>query len=289
MVQKFLMQPLFDQVAIVGLGLIGGSLGMALRKGRVARRVIGFARHETTIRKAKARGAIDDGDTELCPNWLGESELVVIATPPLTVVPIARQIVKLTRHRFILTDVASTKGEITQALGSFLPERITYVGSHPMAGSERSGIGAANLDLFRGAPCVVTPVARTSRTAVRRVFALWRSVGGRCVEISPAHHDTLVAQISHLPHLAAVGLTLVAQEEAMGLSAGGFSDTTRIALGDPALWREICWTNRRAITAAMDRLLKELRQLRGLIASGNSDTLTKQFRTAQKKRQRLKR
>ena len=282
-------QPLFNQVSIVGLGLIGGSLGMALRKGRVARRVIGFSRHEATIRRAKDRGAVDDACTELCPDWLGESDLVVIATPPLTVVPIARRLVQLTLHRFILTDVASTKGEIVQALGSFLPERITYVGSHPMAGSERSGIGTANPDLFRGAPCVVTPVARTSRTAVRRISALWRSVGGRCIEISPAHHDTLVAQISHLPHLTAVGLTLAAQKEAMGLSAGGFSDTTRVALGDPALWREICWTNRRAITSAMDRLLKELHKLRGLIASGNSDTLTKQFCTAQKKRQRLKR
>ena len=280
-------QPPFRQVTIVGLGLIGGSLGMALRKGRIARRVIGFSRHEATIRRAKARRAVDDACTELCPDWLGESDLVVIATLPLTVVPIARQIVKLTRHRFILTDVASTKGEISRALGSFLPGRITYVGSHPMAGSERSGIQAAQSNLFENAPCIVTPTAQSSAAAVGRVCALWKSVGGRVVKLSPLQHDRWVAQVSHVPHLAAVGLASTVEPQALALSAGGFADTTRVALGDPELWKEICLSNRAELISALGRFIKKLEDLRRKIRRQAERPLLRDLLAAQRIRRKV--
>ena len=278
------MRPLFNQVSIVGLGLIGGSLGIALRRGRVARRVIGFTQSETTLRRAKHKGAVDDGCTELCPDWLGSSDLVVIATPPLSVVPIARQIMRLTSHRFLLTDVASTKREIVRRIEKILPSRIRFVGSHPMAGSERSGIQAADPDLFQGAACILTPTVCTDRSAVAKVSALWRGVGGRPVVLSPARHDALVAQISHVPHLAAAALVLSAQPEALELAAGGFTDATRIALSDPAIWSEICRTNRVELKKGLDRFIAQIERLKRLQGAA----LFRSLEVAQRKRRKLK-
>lgn len=281
------MRPLFKQVTIVGLGLIGGSLGMALKKRRIARRVIGFTRHEATLRRAKARGAIDDGDTELCPEWLGQSDLVVIATPPRAVPTVARQIARLSRGQLLLTDVASAKGQIHRQLARILPARISYVGSHPMAGSECSGIEAAQGDLFEGATCIVTPDAKRSGQAVARIEGLWRSVGSRVVRISAQRHDALVAQISHLPHLAAIGLVLSAHPRSLPLAAGGFSDATRIALSDPGLWRQILQMNRRQVTQSLDRFLLQMGELRDLLSSEDNPRLIRRLLAAQRKRRRL--
>lgn len=279
--------PPFRQVSIVGLGLIGGSLGLCLRKGRLARKVIGFSRHEATVRRAKARGAIDDGDTELCPDWLGHSDLVVIATPPSTVVSIAQKIAKITSGPLILTDVSSTKQQIVRSLEKSLPSRIRFVGSHPMAGSEQSGIEAADSKLFKGATCVITRTTRTSKDAIRVVSELWKSVGGRPSLLTPLLHDALVAQISHLPHLAAVALTVSPEQRAMQLAAGGFADTTRIVSGDPVLWEDICRTNSTDIKQALDRLIAELSVIKTLIRRREFKSLRKRFDRARRRRQQL--
>ena len=281
-------RPLFRQVSVIGLGLIGGSLGMALRRGKIARRVIGFSRREATLRRAKRRGAIDDGCTELCPDWLSESDLVVIATPPSTVPRIARQVARLARRPLVLTDVASTKAKIVRDVERALPSRISFVGAHPIAGSERSGIEAADARLFGGAACIVTPTPRTRPAAAARVAALWRRLGCRVERMSPARHDTLVAQISHVPHLAAVGLALFPEQRALRLSGGGFADATRIALGDPALWEEICRTNSREVGRALEQLIKELSALQRMVRRPANGSLRGRFEAARRRRRRLK-
>lgn len=279
---------LFRQVSIIGLGLIGGSLGLSLRQRRVVRRVIGFARHEQTLQRAKARRAIHDGDTELCPDWLGESDLVVLAVPPEEVAAVARQVARLTRHEFVMTDVTSVKEPVVSVLEKTLPSRIRFVGSHPMAGSEKSGIEAASPTLFRGAPCVVTPTGRTDPEAVRRVGRLWKAVGGRVLELDPKRHDALVAQVSHAPHLAAAALTLLPETAALELAAGGFADLTRVAASDPAMWEQICRMNRKEIAAALDRLMAGLNQLKGAVSAGSTGPLRSALRAAQVRRLRLK-
>ncbi len=281
------MRPLFNQVSIIGLGLIGGSLGMALRRRKIARRVIGFARHEATIRRAKAKGAIDDGCTELCPNGLSESDLVVIATPPSTVPAIARRVARLARGPLILSDVASTKAGIVRSVERALPGRASFVGAHPMAGSERSGIEAADARLFDGAICIVTPTSRTRPAALAKVVSLWRRVGCRVERLSPDRHDALVAQVSHVPHLAAAALTLFPERQALRLSGGGFADATRIALGDPSLWEEICRANPREIARALGQLISELSVMKALVHRGKFLRLRKQFDTARRKRRSL--
>lgn len=261
---------------------------MAVRRRKLARCVIGFARTEATVRRAKARGAVDDGCTELCPDWLGSSDLVVIATPPLSVVPIARQVARLTSHRFILTDVASTKGQIISRLERILPSRISYIGSHPMAGSERSGVEAADPRLFEGAACILTRMSRTSSGALSKVASLWRKVGGRSMVLSPARHDALVAQVSHVPHLAAAGLVLGSRPESLDLAAGGFSDLTRIALSDPAMWNEICRTNRHELKKALEQFIGQMNRFKGLLSSPDGSKLLGLLRLAQRRRRQLR-
>lgn len=281
------MRPLFNQVSIVGLGLVGGSLGLALRRRRIARRVIGFSRHEKTIRRAIRRGAIHDGDTELCPNWLGESDLVVLAVPPEKVVSTAREVARLTRHSFLMTDVTSVKGPIVRALEKALPRRIRFVGSHPMAGSERSGISAADGVLFHGAPCIVTPSGRAKAGAVRKVSGMWKAVGGSVILLPPERHDRLVAQISHVPHLAAAALARAADGSALRLSAGGFADTTRVALSDPQMWSQIVQMNREEVARALGRFIRILEKFRRQIRRDAAAQLSGELKAARRRRRRI--
>lgn len=281
--------PQFRQVSIIGLGLIGGSIGLALRKGKIAGKVIGFAKHDQTVRRAISRKAVNDGDTELCPEWLSQSDLVVLAVPPEQVVPMARKVADLTKHSFIMTDAASVKEPVVSALESWLPPRIKFVGSHPMAGSERSGIEAATPELFKGAACVVTRTQKTDVAAEKQVSAFWKKLGGKVVTLDPKRHDTLVAQISHVPHLAAASLALLPDEAALPLAGGGFSDTTRIALSDPAMWEQICRMNRREILAGLDRLIAGLLSLKGAVASAAPGALKATLKGAQVRRARVQR
>ena len=280
-------KPLFSSVSIVGLGLIGGSLGLALRKGRIARRVIGFSRREATIRQAISCGAMDDGDTELCPEWLGQSELVILATPPEAVVPMARKIASMTKHPFIMTDVASVKSKIVSKLERTLPERISFVGGHPMAGSERSGIEAAEKKLFRGASCILTRTTRTNPQALQKLHRMWAALGSRVKVLDPKRHDVLVAQISHVPHLTAAMLTLLPEKEALPLAGRGFSDSTRVAASDPKIWSQICGMNREEISESLDCLHRGLNAVRSFIERGNLKALHRRLRSAQFRRNQL--
>lgn len=274
---------MFRRITIVGLGLMGGSLGLALKKRRIAREIIGIARRQSTLKEALRRGAIDWGSTRLSQESL-QADLIVLAVPPLSVGEIAKKIARVSKGRLIVTDAASAKGQIVSTLERALPSRISFVGSHPMAGSERSGIEAARPDLFHPSACIITRTPKTSTQAIKKVSSLWRSVGGRVIVLSPREHDRLVAQISHLPHLTAVALTLAAQRKALPLAAGGFKDATRVALSDPDLWSEICMTNRREITKALDRFLAQLKGFRTLVATGKSNALSRKLLSAQKKR-----
>ena len=274
---------LFNQVTIIGLGLIGGSLGMALKRGRLARTVYGIDRDPRTVREAKAKGAVDQGSIQWSAG-LKEAGLVVIATFPSCVADVAQEVAQSTRHSFILTDVASTKEEIVRQLDRLLPDRISFVGGHPMAGSERSGIGAATGTLFHSAPCIVTPTSRTAPRALSRVRALWGRVGGRVVSLAPSVHDTLVAQVSHVPHLVAAALVLAADPKALRISGGGFADATRVALSDPRLWEQVCRTNRDEIVKSLDRFLKELKISRGFLVREQSEFLRRRFERARQRR-----
>jgi prephenate dehydrogenase len=260
----------FEVVAIVGVGLIGGSIGLALRERGMARRVIGVVRRPETARVAQERGAIDAA-TEDVRAGVGEADLVVLCPPVLTIPPLATTMAEALRPGTVVTDVGSTKEYLMREVMRRLPAACPFIGGHPMAGSERGGVEAARADLFVGATWVLCPGERSP--ALARLEAWVAGLGAMPVTMGAAEHDRVVAAISHLPHVAAAALVNAvvdggeARDVLRTFIAGGFASTTRIASSPPELWRDICLTNRPAVLrtlagsrAALDRFEEALRR-----------------------------
>ena len=258
----------FTRAAIIGVGLIGGSLGMALRARRIAREVVGIARVPETVGVARARGAIDRGTTDPVEGVEG-ADLVVLATPPELVVPLAQQVLPYLAAGAIVTDVASVKREIVRAVELALdPEqRVAFVGGHPMAGNEGRGVAAASADLFEGSVYLITRTPRTDQAAVERVAALARSVGARPMVLYPEAHDRAVARVSHLPYLLAAALMSAAASETAA-AGPSFLGATRVAGSPVPMWAQICRLNRREIVEALRAFRGKLDRLERALADG---------------------
>ncbi len=283
LVAPSLKMPRFNRVVIVGLGLIGGSLGLAIKRRRLAREVVGVSRKEATLRQARRCHAIDRG-TRVLAEAVHGSDLVVIATPVAQIVPIAQRVARMAAHGTIITDVGSAKSAIVRALDVTLPPHVHFVGAHPLAGSERRGMAAAATDLFEHSLCVLTPTRRTHRPAVRRVRALWQSLDTRVVLMSPNDHDAAVAAISHVPHVLAFALMQSTPATSLPLASRSFLDATRVAASDPQLWQEIFLMNRRPLLTSLQRVERELRRLRRVLGHGDAPALTRWIRVAQQRR-----
>jgi prephenate dehydrogenase len=271
---------MFDTVAIVGIGLLGGSLGMALRQRELARRVIGIARREATLAEARAMYALDVGSLEIAA--AAEADLVVVAAPVLSIPPLVEALAPHLRPGAIVTDVGSTKATLMQTLEPLLPAHADLVGGHPMAGSEQAGVLAARADLFEGAIYVLTRGERTRPESVERLAELARRLGARPVEMDAALHDAAVARSSHLPHVVAAALAEAAGRGAPAemvrlLVAGGFKSTTRIAASSPEMWRDICLTNRPALLAALADFEAALGRFRAQLEAGSEEGLLEAF------------
>lgn len=278
---------MFQQVAIVGLGLIGGSLGLALRQAHAAQWVVGFDPGYGVSEQARRMGAIDQGGSTLGDTVRG-AELVILATPVGTIHALLQDLAHVAEPGAVITDVASTKSQVMSWAEEFLPSGVSFVGGHPMAGKEVSGIEAADPALFQRCVYCLTPTSRTSHDALKKVMHLIEIVGARVRFLEPAEHDKQVAQISHLPYLVSSALMQsVAQSSdwsaASQLASSGFRDATRLAAGNPTMHRDICLTNREAVLHALDEYLATLHLLREQIATRDphlKDTLrhTQQLR-----------
>jgi len=266
-------------VGIVGMGLIGTSIGLAIRQRRVAERVVGVDVDLVTVEAARARGALDKGATTY--DLLREADLVVVAVPPDAVVDVAVQAAEVLRAGTVITDVASTKTTIVGALEQKLPRRVRYVGGHPMAGSERAGPQAADAQLLLGRPFIVTPTAAGDGEAVELVSVLARGMGMHPVVLGPREHDDLVAQVSHAPYLLAVAVLNAAADEALPLQGPGFTGMTRLAANPVEMWTQICAGNAQAIRRALGRLRAELDELDR--ALGDREVLAEMLRRAQRR------
>lgn len=264
------------RVAIIGTGLVGGSLGMVLRRAWPGVEVIGAARHAATAARAVERGAIDRAAATAAEAVEG-ADLVVVATPVGAIPDVLREIGPALGAGAVVTDVGSTKAGIVAAAEAILPPSIRFVGAHPMAGSEREGIEAADRRLFDGAVVVVTPSAR-SGDGVSTVRSMWQAAGAIVLEMPPAEHDRAVAAVSHLPHLVAAALVAAVADVAaaaddegrvLALAAGGFRDTTRIASAPPALWRGIVLENRAAIADVLATFRRRLDEIESALGDGD--------------------
>jgi prephenate dehydrogenase len=287
---------MLSHVAIFGPGLLGGSLALAL-KARTDARVSVWARRESAAEEVKARGCADVVSTEVREVVAG-ANLIVLATPVGAMPQLAREIAPHVAPGAIVTDVGSVKAVVAQEVTPIFSERrpgAVFIGSHPMAGSEQTGLGAARADLFDGTVCIITPEAATPASASEEAAALWQSVGCTVRSLSPGDHDLFVAWISHLPHLlAAVLVNAVADHSpgAFDFCGPGFRDTTRVASGPPAMWTEILGENREALRLAVDGLIEKLQaasKLLDRVRPGERDSLMNTLLTqAKAQRDRLR-
>ncbi len=273
----------FDTVAIVGVGLIGGSIGLAVRERKLARQVIGIGRNEGNLAEARRLGAIDAGTTELV-HGVEEAQLVVVCTPVDTIADFVSQAAGNSANRSLITDAGSTKREIVKTVESLLVDRRDgprFVGSHPLAGDHHTGVAFARGDLFEGRKVIVTPTEKTHRAAVVEVGGFWQTLGAEVVVMSPAEHDEALAATSHLPHLIASALALATPKDLLPLAASGWRDTTRIAGGDPEMWRAIFATNRQEVLEALKRFERWTNEIREILALGQDERLLRILERAQ--------
>jgi len=257
---------MFERVGIVGLGLIGASFGLALRGRGVAGWVIGVDRDTEAIATARRRGAVDEGATDHAA--LEGADLVIVAVPPQSVVDAVLRAASVARPEAILLDVASVKGPIVRALEAALPEGARFVGGHPMAGTERQGGAGADAALLAGRPFLIIPTARSDADAVDAVRALVRALGMRALLLDAGVHDSIAAQVSHVPYLLAVAAVNAAGDEALGLGGPAFDALRRVAGSPVELWVEICTENRGAILRALGWVRDELDRLERALREG---------------------
>jgi prephenate dehydrogenase len=267
-----------ERLAILGVGLLGGSLAKAVRVHGLAREIVGIGRDLARLAPALRDGALDRATTDVADGVAG-ADRVVLAAPVLTNESLLACVWRAAAPGAVVTDVGSTKRGIVTAAGRLAAERpdVHFVGSHPMAGSEKSGYAVARADLFVGATVVVTPRETTDPGLAKGVAELWAALGARVVVLDPDTHDRAVAAISHLPHVAAWALVDAVtrfEPDAFAIAARGFKDTTRIAASDPDVWREILTANRAAVRASLTAYRAALDDLEALIEAPDSAALT---------------
>lgn len=282
-------QPLIKKMAVIGVGLIGGSFSRALKSVGVVEQVVGFDRDPENLAEAVRLGVIDAAASSLAEAVEGV-ELVFIAVPVGAVAAVVAQVAPFLPPGCIVTDGGSVKAEVVQACEPLMPVGTWFVGGHPIAGTEHSGAAAAFAELYRGRRCILTPTATTSAEALELVVRLWSAAGCRVECMEAATHDRVFAAVSHLPHLVAYALVHAvagsAEEEdsILAFSAGGFRDFTRIASSDPAMWRDIALMNRGALLDMLDRYSVEFTTLREHVASGDGPWLEEFFHTSKRLR-----
>ena len=264
-----------DRIAIIGVGLLGGSIGLALRAAGFTGRRVGIGRRVSSLEKALAYDAVDEVTCDVAEG-VTNADLVILGTPIGMFEPLLREMAPALSPNTLVTDVASTKMEVVRLTSKLLPKTVHFVGSHPMAGSEKTGVEYARADLFEDALCLLTPTKATPAEKVRPFEWFWRRLGGRTMILSPQKHDRLLARISHLPHAVAAALVNIARsQQAIELAGPGFGDSTRIASGDPAMWTDIFRTNADSLVESIDLLIAELQQLRGRLSKNDARAIEK--------------
>ncbi len=269
------MTPLFERVAVLGLGLLGGSVAAAARERGVAKRVVGVSRGRENAAAALAAGLVDEATSELGAGVTG-ADLVVLCTPVFAMAETLGRAAPHLEAGALVSDVGSVKARLVETLPGLLPAGVHYVGAHPMAGSHATGLRHARADLFAGAACVLTPTAATPPAALARVRAFWSALGARLYERDAAQHDAEVAWVSHLPHAVAFAYAAslaAAPRSAFALQGGGFRDFTRIAASDPDLWADILTTNAKALAAPLASAAAALGKLARAIEAGEIDAV----------------
>lgn len=280
---------MFDQITILGPGLLGASIGIAANERGLAKKIVSWSRRAETRANCLSQPwckEVFDSPEAACRG----SQFVVLCTPVQTIVPLLSQIADALEPDALITDVGSTKSRICREAQGVELNGAGFIGSHPMAGSEQTGLAHARGDLFEAAACIVTPIKDTSSEKVRQISDFWESLGMQVTHASPEHHDEIVAHISHLPHLLSSALcSFLASKDPtwQALAGGGLRDTTRIASGDPGLWRQILESNREEVVRAIGGLEDELHQIKTALVNGDTATLNQRLERGKNYRNQL--
>jgi prephenate dehydrogenase len=273
---------LFKKVASVGTGLIGGSIGLAIRNKHLADEVIGISRRRKSIRYAKRKGVIDRGSQDL--KIIRGCDAVILAMPVETIIKMAPAISKLISRDCLVTDVGSTKAEIVRTLSGIFPN---FIGSHPLAGSEKTGVLQAHQDMFEDSLCILTPTARTPSLALNRIKALWQRLGAKTVLLTPESHDKILSLVSHLPHVTAFALMNIIPTDCLMYAANGLKDTTRIARSDSELWAQIFLNNRKNMLRSIGLFEVQLSRIKSAVKRKDKKLLKRILVQARKRRESL--
>ncbi len=285
----------FKHVAIIGVGLIGGSLGMILRRKALADHVVGVGRRIENLKTAVALGAIDRYVADPQEGVHG-ADLVILATPVDTYERHLREWAHCLAPGAIVSDVGSVKGTLVERSEATMPAGVHFVGAHPIAGKEKTGVAAGSDQLFKGARCILTPTKRTDATALQRVTQVWVEAGSIVLTMDPHLHDQILGAVSHLPHVAAFALMNALSElrdqqvpalDLAGHSGGGLRDTTRIAASSPEMWRDIFLWNRDNVVSFIDRYGRALEELKQLIKAGDAAGIEKAIERAKAEREKM--
>lgn len=281
------MTMIINRLAIIGVGLIGGSLARALREAGAVGSVVGIGRSRANLEDALSLGICDEITQDALEGVRG-ADMVFISVPVCAIPSVVAEIAPALAPGCIVTDGGSVKTAIVRECEALMPAGCHFVGGHPIAGTEHSGASASFATLYRGKRCILTPTGRTDQAALATVDRVWRITGAEVCIMEPGHHDRIFAEISHLPHAVAyalvhaVGTADVEGENVLSYTAGGFRDFTRIASSDPVMWRDISLMNRDALLASIDGFSASLAELRRRIDGGDEAGLTEFFTTAKK-------
>ena len=277
------------KLAVVGVGLIGGSLSLALKAGKAVGHVVGIGRGQANLDKAMELKVVDSVTRELAAG-VADADVVFLATPVLSLGPVAREMMPYLKPGAIITDGGSVKQAVIDEIEPHLRADVHFVPGHPIAGTEHSGAEAAFASLYQGRRCILTPTPRTAPQALATVRAMWEAAGCEVVDMAVEKHDRVLAAISHLPHMVAYALVNAVgaydryQENILEYSAGGFRDFTRIASSDPTMWRDIALTNREALIEMMGQFEIFFRELKNDVAQGDNSRLFEFFRRSKESR-----
>ena len=280
---------LFQKISIVGVGLLGGSIGLAARQRRLAGEVAGFVRRPVSLKDCEKAGAVDYATTDLLAA-VSDADLVILCTPLSQMRSLAEQIIPALKRGAIVTDVGSVKAGVVRELESPIAKAgAQFIGSHPMAGGEKTGVLAARADLFECAINILTPTKKSNPAAIRKLEQFWKALGARTLRLDAVQHDLLVSRTSHLPHVTAAALANLVLNPAQpktqaALCATGFRDATRIASGSPAMWRDIALANRNNLAKSVAAFLAELKKFQAALKTGDAKKVESFFSTAKSRR-----
>ena len=287
------MNSTFKKVCIIGLGLIGGSIGLAMKRSKISNQIIGFARSNSTLKRAIELGLVDKVKDNL-EDAVNDCDLIILATPLSTFKKLVEEMSPFLKKDCIITDTGSAKLSVIEDLRGILPNNVEFIPGHPIAGTEESGPDAGFAELFDNRWCILTPTEENSSNAIGLIKEFWESIGSKVEIMDPLHHDKVLAITSHIPHLIAfniVGtannLANVTEKEVVKYSAGGFRDFTRIAASDPKMWSDIFTYNSEAVLEMLELFSNDLAKLKAAVIKKDSDLLFSNFEKTREVRKNI--